>query len=150
MRSQPLRSVSLLQAVSGLYRDHTVSREKFVVVEPESVDVSFSSDQVILERVLGNLVKNALEASLPGETVLIGSRPKGSGGVRFWVHNSSVMPAEVRLQVFNRYFSTKGKGRGLGTYSIKLLTERYLKGRVSFESEVGKGTTFFVDYPKKL
>lgn len=41
------------------------------------------------------------------------------------------MPRTSQLQIFQRSFSTKGKGRGLGTYSIKLLTERYLKGTAS-------------------
>ena len=38
------------------------------------------------------------------------------------------MPDEVKAQIFERSFSTKGRGRGIGTYSIKLLTERYLEG----------------------
>ncbi|MGO9255131.1 MAG: hypothetical protein ACLQU1_02335 [Bryobacteraceae bacterium] len=57
------------------------------------------------------------------------------------------MPAKVRLQVFQRSFSTKGMGRGLGTYSIKFLTERYLQGQVSFGSVEGEGTTFMACYP---
>jgi signal transduction histidine kinase len=48
--------------------------------------------------------------------------------------------------VFQRSFSTKGTGRGLGTYSIKLLTERYLGGRVWFESAEGHGTTFHAEF----
>jgi signal transduction histidine kinase len=58
------------------------------------------------------------------------------------------MPKEVRLQVFQRSFSTKGADRGLGTYSVKLLTEKYLKGKVSFSSQQGEGTTFFVLLPE--
>ncbi len=68
--------------------------------------------------------------------------------VDFWVHNDGVMPRDVQLQVFQRSFSTKGPGRGLGTYSIKLLTERYLHGRASFTSTPETGTTFSVTYPR--
>ncbi len=46
--------------------------------------------------------------------------------------------------MFNRTFSTKGEGRGIGTYSIKLLTENYLKGTVSFVSNESKGTVFSI------
>jgi sensor histidine kinase regulating citrate/malate metabolism len=49
--------------------------------------------------------------------------------------------------IFQRSFSTKGFGRGLGTYSIRLLTERYLKGSVSFTSSALSGTIFRVRYP---
>ncbi|MBM3132840.1 MAG: ATP-binding protein, partial [Chloroflexi bacterium] len=69
------------------------------------------------------------------------------GGVRFWVHNPTFMPREAQLQVFNRSFSTKGQGRGLGTYSMKLLTERYLKGKIGFDSSETGGTTFWAWYP---
>jgi len=54
---------------------------------------------------------------------------------------------ETQLQVFNRSFSTKGKNRGLGTYGAKLLTERYMGGKISFASHEGEGTTFFLWLP---
>jgi signal transduction histidine kinase len=60
------------------------------------------------------------------------------------------MPSSVQRQVFNRSFSTKGAGRGLGTYSVKLLTERYLKGKAGFTSSEADGTTFFVILPALL
>ncbi len=59
------------------------------------------------------------------------------------------MPEDARLQVFQRSFSTKGPGRGLGTYRIRLLTEKYLKGRVSFATGP-EGTTFTAEYPAVL
>jgi sensor histidine kinase regulating citrate/malate metabolism len=62
-------------------------------------------------------------------------------------HRPVFMPEEVQLQVFARSFSTKGPGRGVGTYSIKLPTERYLGGRASFETCRETGTTFTVRYP---
>jgi sensor histidine kinase regulating citrate/malate metabolism len=58
------------------------------------------------------------------------------------------MPKEVQLQLFQRSFSTKGRGRGIGTYSIKLLTEKYLRGKVDFISNEGTGTTFNLYFPK--
>ena len=67
--------------------------------------------------------------------------------VEFWVHNQGHMPRKVQLQVFQRSFSTKGAGRGIGTYSVKLLTERYLGGRVTFTSEPQAGTTFRIRLP---
>jgi CheY-like chemotaxis protein len=57
------------------------------------------------------------------------------------------MAPHVQLQMFQRSFSTKGRGRGIGTYSVKLLTEKYLKGRVAFTSDPLTGTTFSVMVP---
>ena len=63
------------------------------------------------------------------------------------MHNPSVMPRDIQLQVFQRSFSTKGSGRGLGTYSVRLFTEKYLGGSISFRSAEGEGTTFRVTLP---
>jgi len=59
------------------------------------------------------------------------------------------MPAEIQMQIFQRSFSTKGSDRGIGTYSIKLLAENYLKGKVDFSSNESEGTIFWVDFNKK-
>ena len=67
----------------------------------------------------------------------------------FAVHRPAVMPEEVQLQMFQRSFSTKGQpGRGIGTYSMKLLGERYLGGQVQFDSRPPEGTTFTLSLPK--
>ena len=97
---------------------------------------------------IGNLAKNALEAEPAGATVTLNCKKRGGGAV-FTVHNPSRMPEDTRLQVFQRSFSTKGAGRGLGTYSIRLLTVRYLKGAVSFTTGAD-GTTFSAEYPASL
>ena len=102
-----------------------------------------------LRRVIGNLIKNALEASEKGQTVTLGCTAVDTG-VEFWVNNAGSMPRPVQLQMFQRSFSTKGAGRGLGTYSVKLLTGKYLKGKVSFTTSPDAGTTFRVSYPVQI
>ncbi len=66
---------------------------------------------------------------------------------RIEIRNPAVIPDEVKYQIFNRSFSTKGAGRGIGTYSVKLLTEHYLEGEVGFSTEPGSGTAFHVLLP---
>ena len=104
------------------------------------------TDAVLLGRVLGNLVKNAVEASRPGMQVTVSASVQDQAVV-YEVHNPSVMPRDIQLQVFQRSFSTKGSGRGLGTYSVRLFTEKYLGGSISFRSAEGEGTTFRVTLP---
>jgi signal transduction histidine kinase len=95
------------------------------------------------------MLRNALEAAPADGAVSLGFSQDGSS-CRFWVHNPGAMAKEVRPRVFRRYFSTKGRDRGLGTYSMKLLTEEYLKGEVSFTSEEQAGTCFTVTLPLRL
>jgi sensor histidine kinase regulating citrate/malate metabolism len=68
----------------------------------------------------------------------------------FLVSNSAVMTKEIKSQIFQRSFSTKGVGRGIGTYSIKLFTENYLGAKVSFSTEKRKGTIFNIELPLEL
>jgi signal transduction histidine kinase len=136
----------LLDSVCKLYANHPVSQGKGVVVMEISGPSLITTDKLLLRRVLGNLVKNALEASVEGEEIRLGFQNNGSAIFR--VHNERAMPEEVRLQVFRRSFSTKSPiGRGIGTYSAKLITERYLGGSLSFSSSEEQGTTFAVTLP---
>jgi len=105
---------------------------------------AFVADNAILKRVLGNMLKNALEASPQGVSL---GFSRDESACTFWVHNPGVIDEEARPQIFRRYFSTKGKNRGLGTYSMKLLTEEYLQGRVSFTTDAEHGTRFSVTLP---
>lgn len=148
VKAENVSSRELLQEIAGLFAAHEVAKNKELALAPDCGDVSFSTDKTLVSRVIGNLAKNALEAESAGARVTLGCR-KTAGGVAFTVHNPGQMPEDSRLQVFQRSFSTKGPGRGLGTYSIRLLTEKYLGGRVSFDTGPG-GTTFTAEYPATL
>lgn len=142
----PVESLNLIAEVVAQFNRHEVSRDRQIEIDPAAGNVVFSSSPRLLYRVLGNMLKNALEASGAGELIRLGCCLR-DGQVEFWVNNPGTMSREVQLQLFQRSFSTKGSNRGLGTYSMKLLTERYLRGTVSFTVSEEKGTTFFARYP---
>jgi signal transduction histidine kinase len=141
-----LSALDVTRAVARIHAGHPVARGREVVANEDGGEIALLTDPAILGRALGNMVKNALEASPEGSVVSIGYMLDPMG-VRFFVHNPGVMPRRIQLKVFSRSFSTKGEGRGLGTYSIKLLTERYLKGEVGFSSTEEDGTTFYIRLP---
>lgn len=141
-----VESLNVLQDLSTIYSQHDVITDKHLKTDPKSENFKFETDAILIRRILGNMIKNALEASLPDETVTLGCYEKEKNA-RFTVHNSTYIDREVQLQLFKRSFSTKGAGRGIGTYSMKLFGEKYLKGKVGFESSVAKGTTFFLEVP---
>ena len=114
-----------------------------------SEDILFESDKSVMLRVLGNMLKNAIEASTDGEVVTAGCRGE-KGKIQFWINNPQYMSKEVQMQIFQRSFSTKGMGRGLGTYCIKLFSEKYLGGKAAFSTSERDGSTFTVLLPVSL
>ena len=145
VQREPVSSLEILQSVAEAYRMHQVRGDRQLRISPDSDDVTFDTDPKLLRRVIGNMTKNALEACPAGGTVTL-SCGIDAERVLFRVHNPTAMPRHVQLQLFQRSFSTKGPGRGLGTYSMKLLSERYLDGEVSFISSEEHGTTFVGSY----
>lgn len=139
-------SLQVLQDVSAYLSYHEIASTKRIFIDPFSHNAPFDTDPVLLKRILINVVKNALEACKDGGTIQMGSRISDKS-VKFWVNNPGIIPEDVQTQLFQRSFSTKGKGRGIGTYSIKLLTSHYLGGEVTFESNEENGTTFFINIP---
>jgi len=141
-----LQGIEIVQSVVGEFRTHPKALGKRIHLDEGSANVAVFSDFSLLRRVLVNMLLNALEATPVGGVVSAGLR-REEGNAVFWVANSAVMEEAVRLQVFKRSFSTRGSDRGLGTYSIKLLAENYLGGKVGFKSEEPAGTTFWVRLP---
>ncbi len=140
---QPVRTLELLQHLQRTFARHPVARNRTIALGETWVG-TIVTDSRLLGRVLGNMIKNALEAIPQGQTVTLQCQELGDNVV-FSVNNPGVMPRDVQRQVFQRSFSTKSKsGRGIGTHSIKLLGERYLGGQVGFISDPSDGTTFSI------
>jgi signal transduction histidine kinase len=150
-RPDDLAVADLFGEVVHHMRHHDAARTHQILMDPPAGDLVVRADHNLARRVLVNMLKNALEASPRGSDVRIfaqaGDETDGAKLVRLSVHNVGFMPREVQLQMFQRSFSTKGADRGLGTYSMKLFTERYLGGRLSFESSHETGTTFTAELP---
>ncbi|GAB4329953.1 MAG: PAS domain-containing sensor histidine kinase [Promethearchaeota archaeon] len=132
-----------------------VKCEVRLVESPEVGVAVVNSDRSLLRRIVVNMLKNAIEATEAstgdggGGEVTLGGRVEeadGNGEVLVWVRNEGHMAPDVASQVFQRSFSTKGPGRGLGTYSMRMLAQ-FLGGSVDFTSAPGEGTTFRVRVP---
>ncbi len=136
----------IIESVRRQIMFHPVASKLNIEVRFESGDFRLKTDGTLLKRILLNMAKNAAEASSEQSTIIIAANYSGNRCI-FTVNNQGVIPEEVRHQIFQRSFSTKGHGRGLGTYSMKLFGENYLKGKVSFTSEHESGTTFMIEIP---
>lgn len=142
-----INCAKLLDETAILYHNSQLSRGKDIIIEHDSQRIFVQSDKTQLLRILSNMTKNALEASKTGQSIILSCKDLGDD-IELSVKNETVMSEDEQLQVFTRSFSTKGQGRGQGTYSMKLLGERYLMSKVSFESNEKQGTIFSIKIPK--
>ncbi len=104
------------------------------------------ADSELLERVIFNLISNALQASPDDATVTVKTLA-AAGCVELAVidRGSGIRP-EHREQIFNPFFTTKPTGVGLGlAITAKIVDEH--NGRISLQSEPGRGSTFVVSLP---
>jgi signal transduction histidine kinase len=144
-----IESQALAEHLVRQWEGQDLARDRTVVTEPFSESFTFISDDSLVKRILGNMVKNALEASVKGTAVRIALHLEGTGSVRIEVHNNACIDLAVQAQIFRRFFSTKGPDRGVGTWGMRLLAEDYLGGRVGFTSTEEEGTTFVLTLPRK-
>ena len=145
-----VRPAEILAQLRVAFAVQEVAAGRRLVIQ-EGPDEPFTCDPALLNRVLANLVRNALEATPPGGTVKVWhERREGRHG--FLVENPGLIAPGVASRIFERAFSTKagagpGLPRGLGTYCAKLLGEQFLGGEVGFAPHEGRHTRFFVWMP---
>ncbi|HYQ59380.1 MAG TPA: HAMP domain-containing sensor histidine kinase [Draconibacterium sp.] len=144
---EEINTEPLLYELQKIYAKHELNNGKPITIGEKSQNFILSTDKVLLKRILGNMIKNAIETNVPNDVITLGCYEK-TDGVVLEVHNKSYIPENVSDQIFKRFYSTKGIGRGLGTYSMKLIGEKYLKGKVGVTSSKEEGTTFFIKIPK--
>lgn len=136
----------LLGDLTEGYQHHVSIRGKHLDYAAADAPVPVDTDRTLVGRVIVNMLKNAIEATPPDGLVTVRCAAIGASA-EVSVHNPGHMPRHVQMQLFKRSFSTKGEGRGLGTYSMKLFGEQYLKGKIEFTSAPESGTTFRATFP---
>jgi PAS domain S-box-containing protein len=117
-----------------------------VVIAVEKGFPEFTADFSMLKRAVSNLVQNALQAMPNGGRLIIQAYRK-DGHIFINVEDTGVgIAEEVKLKMFNPMVTTKSKGQGLGLAVVKRLVEA-LNGKITFESQVNKGTKFTISLP---
>lgn len=137
----------LLLNIQRFFQRNDFFKDRQIEIDGAEKELVFESDERILRRIIINAVKNALEAVSQGGSVILRYQDEDDS-ILFEVFNSSYIPEEIQSRIFRKSFSTKSKDRGIGTYRIKLFTEKYLHGMAWFISEKEHGTTFYIKVPK--
>lgn len=139
-----------------------VVSQKKGLIDSKNIDVSLNfkkgetemyGDKQLIKLVLENLLANSIKYSKKDGQILIGIVDLKEKIMLSVNDNGVGIPAKDREKIFTKFFrsdnvkSIASDGMGLGLYLVRLIVD--LKGgKIWFESEEGKGTTFFVEFPK--
>ena len=112
-----------------------------------SAGALIQGDVFALGRVYRNLLINAIQATAPGGEVAIATEATAER-VRVRVSDTGCGIAPDRIAaIFDDFVTTKRRGLGLGLAISKKIVQQ-LGGQISVSSEVGKGTTFVLEFPR--
>jgi signal transduction histidine kinase len=104
-------------------------------------------DLFALGRVYRNLIINGIQATAPGGLVVVATETRETQ-VQIRVYDTGCgIPPDRLGAIFEDFVTTKRRGLGLGLAISKKIVEQ-LGGQVAVASEVGKGTTFVLDFPR--
>ena len=104
-------------------------------------------DLFALGRVYRNLIINAIQATAPGGLVVVATEVRDAR-VQIRVYDTGCgIPPDRLGAIFEDFVTTKRRGLGLGLAISKKIVEQ-LGGQISVASEVGRGTTFVLDFPR--
>jgi len=111
-------------------------------------EVLVYADKEQLSRVFINLLKNAMQSipeDKPGK-IDVELMTSGDKAVVKIKDNGKGIPEELKDRLFVPNFTTKSSGMGLGLAIVKNIVEN-CNGKIDFETELGKGTTFIIELP---
>lgn len=119
---------------------------------PQHTSPLIQADQALLQQAIYNLVENALKYTPDGGQVTVRLKIQGDS-ILFSVQDTGIGVSAVdQARLFEKFYrgtqreAREQKGSGLGLAIVKSIAERH-GGKVWLESELGKGSTFFLQVP---
>jgi two-component system nitrogen regulation sensor histidine kinase NtrY len=144
-RPEELELNEAVERIAELYINKSEVSVTFVRWR-EPLKVMMDKSQLL--RVCTNLLQNAMQA-IPQDRngwVEITLGRERQNAILSFRDNGTGIPASIRNVIFKPYFTTKSSGTGLGLAMTKKIIE-FWKGNIWFETEEGRGTTFFIRLP---
>ncbi len=149
---EPLDMTAMAQAIADSVNHQTAEAGAEIRVRPLP---PIQSDRLSMEQIFGNLIDNAvkyLDRDRPGEIVVDGEE-QADGWVVYRVSDNGrgVAPRDHEriFELFRRSGRQDRTGEGLGLAFVRNSVRR-LGGQIDIESELGKGSTFILKFPKRL
>lgn len=144
--NQVFKLAEQLQKMIDLYETYNQAEIVFHTNGYDYIEVNADKEQ--LSRAIINLIRNAIQ-SIPdnrkGKISMELTRREDMAVIAI-TDNGAGIPVELRHKLFTPSFTTKTSGMGLGLAIVKNIVENF-SGKIWFETEIGKGTTFYIEIP---
>lgn len=128
----------------------TLAAAKGIDIANDCLPQIIKADKSRIIQLLVNYISNAIKFSSEGSTIIVASSQNDAGTKICVTDNGPGMEADTCARVFQRYFQAdtreKQQGFGLGLAICKLIADSH-GGKVGVESQVGKGSTFWLEIP---
>jgi len=147
MPQAQLQSGDLVQTLKNALKLFDSQQVKFV---SNNEKIIFNFDKNQMQRVIGNLVKNALQA-IPNDRepdILVSLRELEDKIIISVTDNGNGIAKEHQSRIFEPKFTTKSSGMGLGLAIVKKIVENH-NGNIYFTTKEGEGSTFVIEFYKK-
>ncbi len=149
-----LQEVNLNQLIGATLSDFSMlAAEKNIklIYQPNFDTITVSADPSRLHEILANLIDNAIKYSPTNTQVTVGFSKEEEIAQTFIRDSGFGIPEEAKVHLFEKFYrinrsSSEPKGTGLGLFVTKELVERQ-GGKIWFDSQVGRGTTFYFTLP---
>lgn len=139
-------AAALTREIVRLVGPEATARDIEIVLDCDAAPVLLNADKDLLQQALLNVVINAVEAMRNGGRLEIGVKRVGGECTIRVTDQGGGIPEDVRDKIFNLYFTTKGKGSGIGLAMTFRVVQLH-NGTIDFTSDAGKGTTFWLRLP---
>lgn len=146
--------------IVALVEDITLASVKFVrcknielVFDTDIEEAYINCDTGLINRIILNLISNSIKYGKEGGNIEVCIKQEDMNNVTICVKDDGIgIPEEVQAKIFDRFsrvdnsLSRKAEGSGIGLTLVKQLVELQL-GTITFNSEIDKGTEFYITFP---
>jgi PAS domain S-box-containing protein len=155
LKLEKIAPAEILERVTGLLQLQAAQKNiQFEVNLPEGQIPVITADSALLQQALYNLVENAIKYTPLAGQVKVGMQAR-TNTILFTIHDTGIGIAPLdQPRLFEKFYrggqreALQQRGTGLGLAIVKSIAEKH-GGKVWLESQLGKGSTFYLEIPMK-
>lgn len=142
LRNNPIDIVKALKCSLDIFP------ENIIVFDTKEEELYYPIDEAYFTRIITNIVKNGIQAIPHKEKKITVQLTNNTGSFLITIKdNGEGISMENQDKIFERKFTTKSTGMGLGLSIVKKIVEDY-NGKIWFDTKEGEGTIFYIEFYK--